>query len=133
MRWMGPEMLWPEEFGLKESRPSKQSDCYSLAMTIYEVCDRVIMAKLRFLMRCNQVLYGEMPYWGFSENVAMVKILSGVRPKRPPSAAMFGFTDGLWKILERCWSEDRDARPDVQAILSQLNYAARAWGRGRPV
>jgi serine/threonine protein kinase len=36
-RWMSPEMLVPEDFGMKECRPSKQSDCYSLAMTVYEV------------------------------------------------------------------------------------------------
>lgn len=63
----------------------------------------------------------------------MVKILGGVRPEKPPSAAKFGFTDGLWKVVERCWSEDRDARPDVKAILSQLHYAAWAWGKERPM
>ena len=36
-RWMSPEMLDPGKFGMKECRPSKQSDCYSLAMTVYEV------------------------------------------------------------------------------------------------
>ena len=36
-RWMSPETLFPEMFEMKECRPSKQSDCYSLAMTVYEV------------------------------------------------------------------------------------------------
>ena len=43
-RWMSPEMLIPEEFGMKECRPSKQSDCYSLAMTVYEVRGHSVMA-----------------------------------------------------------------------------------------
>ena len=30
--------------------------------------------------------------------------------------------------MERCWVADRDARPDVKAVLSQLNHVAWAWG-----
>jgi len=40
-RWMSPELLHPERFGIPESednRPTRQSDCYALGMVIYEVC-----------------------------------------------------------------------------------------------
>ena len=40
-RWMSPELLHPEMFGMPESednRPTRQSDCYALGMVIYEVC-----------------------------------------------------------------------------------------------
>ena len=39
-RWMSPELLDPEGFGIPESednRPTRQSDCYALGMVIYEV------------------------------------------------------------------------------------------------
>jgi len=39
-RWMSPELLDPEMFGMPESednRPTRQSDCYALGMVIYEV------------------------------------------------------------------------------------------------
>jgi len=39
-RWMSPELLDPERFGMPESednRPTGQSDCYALGMVIYEV------------------------------------------------------------------------------------------------
>ena len=39
-RWMSPELLDPERFGmpqLEDSRPTKQSDCWALGMVIYEV------------------------------------------------------------------------------------------------
>jgi len=84
-------------------------------------------------MKCDQVLCGNAPYRGFSENVAVNAILNGVRPRKPHQAINLGFTDGLWKIMERCWMVDRDARPDVKAILSQLNYAAWTWDRNRSV
>ena len=35
--WMSPELLVPEVFGLNDSRPTKQSDCYALGMVVYEV------------------------------------------------------------------------------------------------
>ena len=38
-RWMSPELLLPEEFGIAQSegvRPTRQSDCYALGMVIYE-------------------------------------------------------------------------------------------------
>jgi serine/threonine protein kinase len=43
-RWMSPELLDPEMFGVPESegdRPTRQSDCYALGMVIYEVRIRV--------------------------------------------------------------------------------------------
>jgi len=43
-RWMSPELLDPERFGMPESegnRPTRQSDCYALGMVIYEVGIRV--------------------------------------------------------------------------------------------
>jgi len=36
-RWSAPEVLDPPSFGFKYCQPSKESDCYSLGMTIYEV------------------------------------------------------------------------------------------------
>jgi len=39
-RWMSPEILDPERFGMPQSgdnRPTTQSDCYALGMVIYEV------------------------------------------------------------------------------------------------
>ena len=36
-RWMGPELLDPELFGVQGDRPTRQSDCYALGMVIYEV------------------------------------------------------------------------------------------------
>ena len=36
-RWMSPELLFPEKFGITDDRPTRQSDCYALGMVIYEV------------------------------------------------------------------------------------------------
>jgi serine/threonine protein kinase len=52
-RWMSPELLNPEMFGIPQSegdRPTRQSDCYALGMVIYEV--RVRMSP--FVIENNQ-------------------------------------------------------------------------------
>ena len=36
-RWMSPESLDPDRFGVTDCRPTKQSDCYALGMVVYEV------------------------------------------------------------------------------------------------
>ena len=36
-RWLAPELLEPEAFGLKHNTPSEQSDVYALAMVFFEV------------------------------------------------------------------------------------------------
>ena len=43
-RWMSPELLDPDRFGMIDCRPTKQSDCYALGMVVYEVrADAVIL------------------------------------------------------------------------------------------
>lgn len=37
MRWSAPELRDPERYGLKKGGPTKKTDIYSMAMTIYEV------------------------------------------------------------------------------------------------
>ena len=53
--------------------------------------------------------------------------MEGVRPKKPEEAKRLGFTDEVWRTIELCWLEDRDARPRVEDILSCLNDAAAFW------
>ena len=53
--------------------------------------------------------------------------MEGVRPKQPEGAKQLGFSGDLWRTVELCWLEDRNARPDVGDILSCLNDAAAFW------
>lgn len=36
VRWMAPELLLPEDYGLPRCIPTKESDMYALGMVIYE-------------------------------------------------------------------------------------------------
>jgi len=73
-------------------------------------------------------LCGHHPYLEIQSDIlAVYAVMEGDRPNKPERAKQLGFNDELWRIVERCWLEDRDARPGVGDILSRLNDAAAFW------
>ena len=46
---------------------------------------------------------------------------------KPEGATRLGFSNELWRIIELCWLEDRNARPRIEDILSCLNDATAFW------
>jgi len=105
-RWMSPERLSPKEFGLEDGRPTRESDCYALGMTIYEV------------------LSGEVPF--AQEDIEVIvafKVLHGKRPNRPQGTQGGWFTDGLWETLELCWKRQPGDRPGLDTVLRKLQGA----------
>ena len=130
-RWMSPELIDPEQFGASDDRPTKKSDCYALAMVVYEVCLDIAIHNLRILgLTIFQVLSGNSPYWEITnQELVVYAIMEGYRPKKPDAARSLGFTNELWKTLQQCWLTDTSARPDVRTILSHLNHATWSWER----
>jgi len=105
-RWMSPELLDPDQFDLKDSRPTKQSDCYALGMVILEV------------------LNGQAPFAHLKDFIVMRKVVEGERPGRPVGA---WFTDDLWRMLNRCWETQPESRPGIEAVLECLKRVSRVW------
>ena len=101
-QWMSPELLVPDKFGLKESRPTKASDCYALGMVIYEI------------------LSGQTPFIQYSNLAVVWRILEGERPKRPDGEQGVWFTDDIWEISERCWKPQPTDRIGVKTVLLDL-------------
>jgi len=101
-RWMGPELLDPESFGLGGVRPTKASDCYALGMVIYEV------------------LSGQEPFGHLGNHVLIRRILDGERPGRPQGEEGILFTDSIWGVLELCWRSQPHDRISVTGVLSCL-------------
>ena len=123
-RWMSPELLFPENFGITDDRPTRQSDCFALGMVIYEVCCSYSAAIPRPGLNYPQVLSGHVPYRKLSSRLAMNEIIEGRRPKKPKLATRLGFTKELREVLEWCWLEDRNRRPNLGVVLSTLNNTA---------
>ena len=59
--------------------------------------------------------------------MVILQVIRGVRPEKPEGVRRLGFNDGLWKTVELCWLEDRNARPSVEDIHSSLNEATAFW------
>ena len=106
-RWMSPELFDPENFGLKNDRPTKLSDCYALGMLIYEV------------------LSGKIPFSQRRGYAVVVKILRGERPVRPRGVHGMWFTNDVWDTLGRCWNPIPGDRPRIGDVLQCLENASR--------
>jgi len=100
-RWMSPELIAPERFGFKNSRPTKSSDCYALGMVIYET------------------ISGHLPFHEHTDFTVFVKVLEG---KRPPRGA--SFTRSLWKMMEQCWTSQSNDRPSIEDVLGCLETSS---------
>ncbi|KAF9643492.1 kinase-like protein [Thelephora ganbajun] len=101
--WMSPEIMWPEQFNIKDGRPTKESDVYSLGILIYEV------------------VCGHRPFPELNELAAVNEFQQG---KYPPWPAV-GLTDPLWKTLQSCWWREREMRPSANTVLKRLGEASR--------
>jgi len=106
---MSPELFYPGKFDLKDSRPTKHSDCYALGMVIYEV------------------LSGRAPFSRHPDLTVIARVLEGERPVRPRGAGGMRFTDDVWSILECCWKPCPGDRPRIKDVLNCLEKVSSSW------
>ena len=103
-RWMSPELIAPEKFGLETSRPTEASDCYALGMVIYETISE------------------NLPFHKHTDLTVFVKVLEGERPPREAE-----FADAVWEMLKLCWSPHPSSRPSIAGILRCLEGDSQPW------
>ena len=92
---------------MRDTRLTKQSDCYALGMVIYEV------------------LSGQVPFAPFHCYAVILMVTSGERPRRPDGLEGALFTDDLWRTLNRCWATQPQCRPGVGVVLECLERVSR--------
>ena len=98
---MGPELIAPHRFGLKNSRPTKHSDCYALGMVIYET------------------ISGNLPFYEYADLTVFLKVVEGKHPHRGVR-----FSDSLWEMLELCWASQPNNRPGIEHVLQCLEITS---------
>lgn len=108
-RWMSPELLDPDRFGIEGGRPTKKSDSYALGMVILEV------------------LSGQAPFKPFGKLIVMRLVTDGKRPERPVGPEGGWFTDDLWEMLNLCWETQPESRPGIEEVSKCLGRVSSAW------
>ena len=62
----------------------------------------------------TQVFTGEIPFSSEKVNwMVALAVLRGDRPARPEHASC---TDDLWALIQRCWDQDPDSRPEILEV-----------------
>ena len=77
---------------------------------------------------CFQLTTGEKPFPKSSDNHIPVLISEGRRPSKPRRLGTSGMTPAVWKIAEKCWREKAKERPEVNAVLQDLENIVNTGG-----
>ncbi|KAI5117272.1 hypothetical protein M0805_001002 [Coniferiporia weirii] len=99
LRWLAPENTKRETFAATVA-----ADTYSFAMTAL------------------QILTTKDPFEEIRSPVQLLEALErGERPARPEHRLIHhGLDDRLWELITRCWSQDPNARPPMEDVLTDL-------------
>ncbi|OCH91487.1 kinase-like protein, partial [Obba rivulosa] len=102
LRWMAPEILDPEEFGVERAYLTRESDIHSFSLAMLEI------------------FTGAIPFNDCPRDATVIlRVIKGIRPQRPPQT-IDGLTDGVWNLMEECWQPDWRKRPDIKRVLEYL-------------
>ncbi|KAH8074787.1 kinase-like domain-containing protein [Cristinia sonorae] len=104
-RWTSPELIDPDGDGKANKEvlhPTFAGDVYSFAIVIIELYT------------------GKIPFDGFNEYFAMVRVMSGGRPPRPVFLDGSQMPDALWDLTCRCWAQMPHQRPKAREVKQQL-------------
>ncbi|KZO99054.1 kinase-like protein [Calocera viscosa TUFC12733] len=104
-RWMAPEQLSPEEYGIARiASVTPASDIYSFGMCLYEIyTDQVPFYQLRNL-------------W-----YVPIKVMENERPSRPgQEVTERGLSDDIWALMQDCWKGAWKERPTATDVCQRL-------------
>ncbi|KAJ7921478.1 kinase-like domain-containing protein, partial [Mycena leptocephala] len=90
IHWMAPELISPEQFGLKFAR-TPASDIYAFGCV------------------CLELYTGLPPFSKLSQTAVLFKIIAGERPGRPSGSPPM--SDVLWRRVTEYWAQSPAERP----------------------
>ncbi|KAJ7690911.1 kinase-like domain-containing protein [Mycena olivaceomarginata] len=97
VRWFAPELIEPQSFGCERFSRTTASDVYAYACV------------------CLELYTGSPPFAHQSDVAAMLRVIAGERPERPPTMSA-----ALWQLVTTGWVPDFRARPSIHDIAVAL-------------
>jgi hypothetical protein len=67
------------------------------------------------------VLSGLVPFHNVRDTEIVYKVIQGERPVIPANASEVGISEGLWRLLAKCWNDNYTSRPLINEILQHLS------------
>lgn len=104
-RWLAPELIHPERFGMTSSRPTTASDVYSFACVGVEL----LTAKAPFSDMSDIQLVGRIP--------------AGLKPPKPDFSdleVLSTVLESLWAVIVPCWETSLVDRPEISVVSERL-------------
>lgn len=69
-----------------------------------------------------QIFSGRIPYYEtrWERNLPEKVYEEKKRPDRPENTTDMGLTDAVWDLVTKCWAHEREDRPHMGFVVSQL-------------
>ncbi|KAH8101163.1 kinase-like domain-containing protein, partial [Cristinia sonorae] len=103
-RWLAPELIDPEQYGLKFSRPTFRTDVYAFSMLAIETSASLM----------------QLPFPDMRDSAILRHVLSGRRPFRPSLPDGSPIPDELWDLIAMCWSHNPEDRPPIEHVVKAM-------------
>ena len=112
-RWAAPELLDGK------GPLTKKADVFSFAMVMVEVSLSAwcTATPANEIIKSIKVFTGAVPFSGLWSVASTVKIITGERPPRPDGAAI---SDDVWNLMQMCWCQHPQSRPEMRGVLRHL-------------
>ena len=77
---------------------------------------------------CLQLVTRNVPFPDLDDSIVHHMVFEGRRPQKPQDFDALGISPAVWEVAERCWHQEASQRPEIKAVLQDLEEIANLVG-----